>query len=62
MPQTFKLDQLSVKPKPKMATKRAPRKTADKFPKMSPWGHEFVRRLDKLHKAMAAEGFKFNET
>ena len=62
MTQAVKLDQLSTQPKRKAPAKRAPRETAGKFSKMSPWGREFLRRLDKLHKAMDAEGFKFNHT
>lgn len=29
------------------------------FPRISPWGAEFLKRLDKLHKVMAEEGVKF---
>ena len=36
--------------------------SSQKFPKMSPWGKELMKRLDKLHRIMDEEGFKFSQT
>ena len=59
----FDLHSLS-KPGKSVPAKRAavkPRAVPQKFPEMSPWGKELLKRLDKLHQAMDEEGFKFSQ-
>lgn len=45
-----------------LAKAKTPAQTTEKIPKMSPWGKEFMKRLDKLHKVMHEEGLKFNNS
>ena len=66
-PTAFSLEQLTTKPtiaKPAVQTKsktRAPKaqKKADPYPGMTDWGHEFMKRLRKLHRIMDEEKIKF---